>query len=575
MPGRIWRSAAAPASSWVGIRTTLPDAELAGSEIFSTGLAFAAERVPSATFYQMDARMIPFRDEFDLVGAFDVIEHIDDDAAVLRSVHGALRPGGSLLLSVPQHPALWSAQDEHAFHVRRYTAGGLRRRLDEAGFDVVRMTSFVSLLLPVMFLSRKRTSVETAEQAVDAMGDLRQTRPVNVALEAVMSIERALIRAGLSFPAGGSLLVVASKRAERARVIPFNRPYMTGKELEYIAEAHANGHLAGNGAFSKRCCAWLEERIGSQKALLTHSATAALEMAAILSGVGPGDEVIMPSFAFVSSANAFVLRGATPVFVDVRPDTLNLDETLIEAAITPRTKAIVPIHYAGVGCEMDTIMAIAGRHDLLVIEDAAQGIVADIGGRPLGGIGHMAALSFHETKNIISGEGGALLINDPRFMDRAEIVWEKGTNRSQFFRGQVDKYTWVDLGSSFLPGEIVAAFLWAQLEEADAITRRRLDLWEAYDRAFVDLEGTGAVRRPIVPPAAGHNGHLYTLDAARPVRPYRVHRPPPHDRDPVGLPLRAAPLLALRRVRRPVGGRPLEHRRRQRAARSATPLVGA
>ncbi len=294
-------------------------------------------------------------------------------------------------------------------------------------------------------------------------------------------------------------------------MIPFNRPYMTGKELSYIAQAHANGHLAGNGPFSKESAAWLEERIGSRKALLTHSCTAALEMAAILSGVGIGDEVIMPSYTFVSTANAFVLRGATPVFVDVRPDTLNLDETKIEEAVTPRTRAIVPVHYAGVGCDMDRIMEIAGRHDLLVIEDAAQGILADYRGRPLGSIGHLAALSFHETKNIMSGEGGALLINDPRFVDRAEIIWEKGTNRGQFFRGEVDKYSWVDLGSSYLPGEIVAAFLWAQMEEAAAITRRRLDIWARYHESFVDLESSGRVRRPIIPPECAHNGHLYYL----------------------------------------------------------------
>jgi dTDP-4-amino-4,6-dideoxygalactose transaminase len=294
-------------------------------------------------------------------------------------------------------------------------------------------------------------------------------------------------------------------------VIPFNKPYMTGKELAYIAQAHANGHLAGNGQFSKDCCRWLEERIGSHKALLTHSCTAALEMAAILSGVGVGDEVIMPSFTFVSTANAFVLRGATPVFVDIRPDTLNIDEARIEAAITPRTKAIVPVHYAGVGCDMDAIMEIAARHDLLVIEDAAQGLLSTYRERPLGSLGHMAALSFHETKNIISGEGGALLINDDRFADRAEIIWEKGTNRAQFFRGQVDKYTWVDLGSSYLPGEIVAAFLWAQMEDADAITGRRLDIWNRYHDAFADLEAGGIVRRPIVPDDCRHNAHLYYL----------------------------------------------------------------
>jgi dTDP-4-amino-4,6-dideoxygalactose transaminase len=294
-------------------------------------------------------------------------------------------------------------------------------------------------------------------------------------------------------------------------VIPFNRPFLTGKELGFIAEAHANGHLAGNGAFSKRCSAWLQERVGSDLALLTHSCTAALEMAAILSGVGPGDEVIMPSFTFVSTANAFVLRGATPVFVDVRPDTLNLDPARVEAAITPRTRAIVPVHYAGVGCDMDAIMAIAGRHELLVIEDAAQGLLASYRDRPLGSIGHMAALSFHETKNIISGEGGALLINDPRFADRAEIIWEKGTNRSQFFRGQVDKYSWVDLGSSFLPGEITAAFLWAQMGAADEITERRRAIWLRYHAAFADLEAAGHVRRPVVPADCDQNGHLYYL----------------------------------------------------------------
>ncbi|MFL5643196.1 MAG: dTDP-4-amino-4,6-dideoxygalactose transaminase [Chloroflexota bacterium] len=284
---------------------------------------------------------------------------------------------------------------------------------------------------------------------------------------------------------------------------------MTGRELSYIAQAHANGHLAGNGEFSKRCSAWLEKRIGSQKALLTHSCTAALEMAAILSGVGPGDEVIMPSFTFVSTANAFVLRGAIPVFVDVLPDTLNIDPAKIEPAITSRTKAIVPVHYAGVGCDMESIMEIAARHDLVVIEDAAQGLLADYRDRPLGGIGHMAALSFHETKNIISGEGGALLINDPRYVDRAEIVWEKGTNRSQFFRGQVDKYTWVDVGSSYLPGEITAAFLWAQMEEADAITSRRMAIWDTYHSALAEAEQSGVLRRPIIPADRSHNAHMY------------------------------------------------------------------
>lgn len=293
--------------------------------------------------------------------------------------------------------------------------------------------------------------------------------------------------------------------------VPFNKPYMTGKELWYISQAHASGHLAGDGAFTKKCNAWLEQNVGCQKALLTHSCTAALEIAAMLADLRPGDEVIMPSYTFVSTANAFVLRGAVPVFVDVRPDTLNIDETKIEAAITERTRAIVPVHYAGVSCEMDTIMDIARRHNLLVIEDAAQGIMSTYKGRPLGSIGHMAALSFHETKNIIAGEGGALLVNDPRLVERAEVIREKGTNRSQFFRGQVDKYTWVDVGSSYLPGEIVAAFLWAQMEEADMINRRRLDIWANYHQWFASLEKAGKIQRPTIPRECTHNAHMYYL----------------------------------------------------------------
>lgn len=293
--------------------------------------------------------------------------------------------------------------------------------------------------------------------------------------------------------------------------IPFNKPHMTGKELWYIAQAHQGGQLAGDGPFTKKCHAWLEKRTSARKALLTHSCTSALDMTALLAAVGPGDEVIMPSFTFASTANAFVLRGATPVFVDIRPDTLNIDESRIEAAITPHTKAIVPVHYAGVGCEMDAIMDIAQRHNLLVIEDAAQGLMARYKGRALGSFGQMATLSFHETKNIISGEGGALLINDMEFFERAEIVREKGTNRSQFFRGQVDKYTWVDIGSSFLPGELIAAFLWAQLEEATAITTQRLLLWERYHEAFAELEAMDKIRRPIVPQDCEHNAHMYYL----------------------------------------------------------------
>lgn len=293
--------------------------------------------------------------------------------------------------------------------------------------------------------------------------------------------------------------------------IPFNKPYMTGKELWYISQAHGNSHLAGDGVFTRQCSQWLEQRIGCRKALLTHSCTAALEMAAILADLGPGDEVIMPSYTFVSTANAFVLRGAIPVFVDIRADTLNIDETKIEAAITSRTRAIVPVHYAGVGCEMDVIMDIAQRHKLIVIEDAAQGIMSSYKGRVLGSIGHLACLSFHETKNIISGEGGALLINDPEFSQRAEIIREKGTNRSQFFRGQVDKYTWCDVGSSYLPGELIAAFLWAQMEEADVITAARLALWGQYHESFASIEQHGLVRRPIVSSHCTHNAHMYYL----------------------------------------------------------------
>ncbi|MFU2485948.1 dTDP-4-amino-4,6-dideoxygalactose transaminase [Thauera sp. WH-1] len=294
-------------------------------------------------------------------------------------------------------------------------------------------------------------------------------------------------------------------------MVPFNKPYMTGKELWYIAQAHANGHLAGDGSFTRMCSRWLETRTGSCKALLTHSCTAALEMAAILADVQPGDEVIMPSYTFVSTANAFVLRGATPVFVDIRPDTLNIDESLIEEAVTARTRAIVVVHYAGVACEMDTVMDIAKRHGLLVIEDAAQGIMSSYKGRPLGSIGHLGALSFHETKNIISGEGGALLVNDEQFANRAEIIREKGTNRSQFFRGQVDKYTWVDTGSSYLPGELIAAFLWAQMEEADSITRTRLGIWSTYHDALKNLESAGKLRRPMIPGGCEHNAHMYQV----------------------------------------------------------------
>jgi dTDP-4-amino-4,6-dideoxygalactose transaminase len=293
--------------------------------------------------------------------------------------------------------------------------------------------------------------------------------------------------------------------------IPFNKPYLSGKELVYINEAHLKGQLAGDGIFTKRCQNWLELQTGSFKALLTHSCTASLEMAAILADIKAGDEVIMPSYTFVSTANAFVLRGAIPVFVDIREDTLNINEKKIEEAITPRTKAIVTVHYAGVACEMDVIMGIASRNNLLVIEDAAQGIMATFRDKQLGSIGHLGCYSFHETKNIISGEGGALLVNEKMMSSRAEIIREKGTNRSQFFRGQIDKYTWVDLGSSYLPGEIIAAFLWAQMEDAENISCMRHELWNQYHFAFDEFEIAGRIRRPIIPEYCHHNAHMYYI----------------------------------------------------------------
>ena len=293
--------------------------------------------------------------------------------------------------------------------------------------------------------------------------------------------------------------------------IVFNQPYLTGKEIFYIRQAHRRGQFAGDGYFTRKCQHWLEKNLGAKKAFLTHSCTAALEMAAILADIRPGDEVIMPSYTFVSTANAFVLRGGVPVFVDIRPDTLNIDEKRIEQAITRKTKAIVPVHYAGVGCEMDAILKIAHKHRLLVIEDAAHGVKATYKGRELGTMGDLGALSFHETKNIISGEGGALLVNNHKFIKRAEIVWQKGTDRSRFMRGEVDKYTWQDIGSSFLPGELTAAFLWAQLEKANQITKMRLKLWDRYHTALQGLEESGKLRRPIVPKNCRHNAHTYYI----------------------------------------------------------------
>ncbi|HEX2833285.1 MAG TPA: dTDP-4-amino-4,6-dideoxygalactose transaminase [Thermoanaerobaculia bacterium] len=293
--------------------------------------------------------------------------------------------------------------------------------------------------------------------------------------------------------------------------IPFNRPSMVGNELEYIAEAVRGGHLAGDGVFARRCEAWLQQQCESRRVLLTPSCTAALELAALLCEVGEGDEVIMPSFTFVSTANAFVLRGATPVFVDIRPDTLNIDEQLIESAITPRTKVIVPVHYAGVACEMETIQRIASHYRLRIVEDAAQALGATWRGRSLGTFGDLGCWSFHETKNFISGEGGALAIQDPMLIERAEIIREKGTDRSKFFRGQVDKYSWVDLGSSFLPSELVAAFLYAQLEHAQEILNARREIFALYLRELEELEAAGLVRLPRVPADCEPNGHLFYL----------------------------------------------------------------
>ena len=294
-------------------------------------------------------------------------------------------------------------------------------------------------------------------------------------------------------------------------LIPFNKPYFTGRELAYLAQVLDSDHLSGDGQFTHKCHAWLEESTDSQKALLTHSCTAALEMAAMLVDICVGDEIIMPSYTFVSTANAFVLRGGIPVFVDIRLDTLNIDESLIEAAITSRTKAIVPVHYAGVACEMDTIMDIANRHCLFVIEDAAQALGSEYKGRALGSIGHLGCYSFHATKNIQCGEGGALLINDSQFVQRAEIIREKGTNRSQFFRGNVDKYSWVDLGSSYLPSELSAAFLLAQLESASGITVSRLEIWDNYNRLLSENSEDAIRLQPQASPDVVHNAHMYYL----------------------------------------------------------------
>lgn len=296
-------------------------------------------------------------------------------------------------------------------------------------------------------------------------------------------------------------------------MIVFNVPPFTGKEMEYISRAVENQKICGDGEFTKKCNQWIEERTGTGKCLLTTSCTHALELAVLLAGLGPGDEVIMPAYTFVSTADAFVLRGATPVFVDIRPDTMNIDEKKIEAAITERTKAIAPVHYAGVGCEMDVIMDIAKRHQLMVIEDAAQGIMSTYKGQALGTIGDFGAFSFHETKNYSMGEGGALLIRDQKYVEEAEILREKGTNRSKFFRGQIDKYTWVNYGSSYLPSDMNAAYLYAQLEMADEINDRRLALWNQYYEELLPLKQRGILELPTVPEGCVHNAHMFYIKA--------------------------------------------------------------
>lgn len=293
--------------------------------------------------------------------------------------------------------------------------------------------------------------------------------------------------------------------------IDFNHAHLTGKELDYIKQALERRDIAGNGQFTKLCQQWLEQHLNSPKVLLTTSGTDALEMAALLLNIQPGDEIIMPSYTFSSTANAFVLRGGIPVFIDIRPDNLNIDENLIESAITSKTRAIVVVHYGGVSCEMDKIMAIAKQHQLFVVEDAAQGACASYKDRPLGSIAHLSALSFHGTKNIICGEGGALLINDEQFFERSEYLWEKGTNRKKFFEGMVDKYTWVDVGSSFLPSEVLAAILYAQLQGAENITAQRLSIWGNYHEQLSPLEADKLLRRPIIPEQCKHNAHMYYI----------------------------------------------------------------
>jgi dTDP-4-amino-4,6-dideoxygalactose transaminase len=312
-------------------------------------------------------------------------------------------------------------------------------------------------------------------------------------------------------------------------VVPFNRPHVVGREFAYMQQAVEGLHLSGDGPFTKRCERRVSELTGAQRALLTHSCTAALEMAALLLEIEPGDEVVLPSYTFSSTANAFALRGARLVFIDVRPDTLNLDEEQVELAVGPKTKAIVAVHYAGVACEMDALRSIADAAGASLVEDAAQGLMSTYRGRPLGAIGDLGAVSFHETKNVISGEGGALLVpEDAPWLERAEIIREKGTDRSKFFRGEIDRYSWIDVGSSYVPSELNAAFLWAQLEEAEGILEERLRTWRAYHEAFAELEQRGVARRPVVPEHCSHNAHLYYLllesvEVAQTLEELRLH----------------------------------------------------
>ncbi len=355
---------------------------------------------------------------------------------------------------------------------------------------------------------------------------------------------------------------------DQAHSVPFNRAYRTGRETSHIESAIASTHLSAGGRFTKLCEGWLTERTGAERAMMTTSCTAALEMAAILAEVGEGDEIVMPSFGFVSTATAFVLRGATPVFVDVREDTLNIDTELAAAAVTPATAAIVPVDYAGVGCDMGPLRELAAEQGVMLIEDAAQGLMASRDDRALGSFGDVGALSFHETKNVTCGEGGALLVNDPELIERAEILRDKGTNRQRFERGETAKYTWIDLGSSFAMSDLNAAFLWGQLEEAERITASRLATWARYHEAFAELEAEGLARRPIVPDDCVHNAHMYYLLLAGPAERAQVIE----DLDDRGInavfhyvPLHSSP--AGRRYGRPSGELPVTDNASERLLR--------